>query len=141
MKAKLSDIKNQSMNRLLIISLHIIGWISFISVPFMFFGPNRFSGRPPMPREGMRPPPGMQMPQPSEFDMHTMRLHSILFNVLLIGFFYLNMYVLIPKVLSRKSWVHYLISIVVCFIAIGLASELINHILASYSFRPRPFYF
>jgi hypothetical protein len=55
MKAKLLDIKNQSVNRLLIISLHIIGWITFISVPFMFFGPGRFSARPPMPRDGMRP--------------------------------------------------------------------------------------
>jgi LytS/YehU family sensor histidine kinase len=83
----------------------------------------------------------MDLPQPSEIDVNTIRLHSVLFNVLLIGFFYLNMYVLIPKVLTKKSWVHYLLSIILCFVVIALASELINNILASQSFRPRPLYF
>ena len=144
MKAGLIDIKNQTVNRLLIVSLHVIGWITFISLPFMFFGPGRMTGRPPMHNEGMRPTPpreGMNMPQPSEFDINTIRLHSVLFNALLIGFFYLNMYVLIPKVLTKKSWIHYLLSIIVCYVVIALASEVINYILASYALRPRPFYF
>ena len=144
MKASLIDIKNQTVNRLLIISLHVIGWVTFVSLPFMFSGPGRLTGRGPMRDEGMRPPrprEGMDMPQPSDFDINSIRLHSILFNILLIGFFYLNMYVLIPKVLTKKSWVHYLLSIIICFVIIALASELINYILASYAFRPRPFYF
>ena len=143
MKANLTDNKNQTVNRLLIISLHVIGWITFISVPFMFFGPSRMGGRGPMPPDAFRPPQGdrIDMSPPPEFDINTMRMHSILFNVLLIGFFYLNMYVLIPGVLTKKSWVHYLGYIILCFIAIALASEVINYVLASYSFRPRPLYF
>jgi len=142
MRASFIDLKNQTVNRLLIVSLHFIGWVTFISLPFMFFGP-RPGGRTPMRHGGFRPPPNgdMQMPQPSEFDLNNMRLHSILFNVLLIGFFYLNMYVLIPRVLTKKSWLYYLVSIVLCFVFVGLASELINQILSSYAFRPRPFYF
>ena len=138
------DIRNQTVNRLLIISLHVIGWITFVSLPFMFFGPGRITARPPLHNEGMRSPgpgEGMGVPQLSELDINTMRLHSLLFNVLLIAFFYLNMYVLIPKVLTKKSWVHYLISILVCFVVIALASELINNLLASNAFRPRPIYF
>ena len=139
MKAAILEIKKQTVNRLLIISLHIIGWISFISLPFMFFGP-RLGSRTPLQHDGFGSPPNGQMPPP-EFDLNAMRLHSILFNVLLIGFFYLNMYLLIPKVLTKKSWLHYLASIVICFVFVALASELINHILLSYAYRPRPFYF
>ena len=142
MKAMLIDIKNQTLNRILIVSLHIVGWVTFISLPFMFLGPGR--GRPGESPGTFRPPPprDMNMPQPSEFDFYTMRLHSVLFNVLLIGFFYLNMYVLIPRVLTRKSWLHYLGSIVACFVFIALASELINYLLSAYAFHPgRPFYF
>lgn len=138
MKASLIDFKNQPVNRLLIVFLHTIGWVTFISVPFMLVGP-RMGGRP----EGMRLPPtgDVPMPQPTEFDISTMRLHSILFNILLIGFFYLNMYVLIPRVLTKKSWIHYLASIALCFVLIALASEVINQVLTSFSLRPRPFYF
>lgn len=140
MKATYIDLKNQTVNRLLIISLHIIGWVTFISLPFMFFGP-RPGSRTSMRHDELRPPPDGQMPQPPEFDLTSMRLHSILFNMLLIGFFYLNMHVLIPRVLTKKSWLHYLASIVLCFVFVALASELINHILWSYAYRPRPFYF
>jgi two-component system LytT family sensor kinase len=141
MKATFIDLKNQTVNRLLIVTLHIIGWVTFISLPFMFFGP-RPGGRTPMRHEGFRPPNGeMQMPQPPDFDLTSMRLHSILFNVLLIGFFYLNIHVLVPKVLTRKSWLHYMSSIVLCFVFVALASEVINQILSSYAYRPRPFYF
>ncbi|HEX6890459.1 MAG TPA: histidine kinase [Chryseolinea sp.] len=131
------------MNRLLIIALHIIGWVTFVSVPFMFFGPSPIGPRS-MHRDGLRPPPpgeGMDIPQPTDFDINTMRLHSILFNVVLIGFFYLNMYVLIPKVLTKKSWVHYLVYVVLSFVIFAIASEVINYILSAYAFRPRPFYF
>ena len=137
MKATILEIKNQTVNRLLIISLNVIGWVTFISLPFMFFGP-RPGSRTPMRHDGFGPPNGQM---PPEFDLNTMRLHSILFNVLLIGFFYLNTYVLIPRVLTKKSWLYYLASIVVCFVFVALVSELINHILWSYAYRPRPFYF
>jgi two-component system LytT family sensor kinase len=141
MKASFLEFKNHTINRFLIVLLHILGWITFISLPFMFFGPGP-GGRPPMRHDGFRPPnPGMQMPQPAEFDLTTIRLHSILFNVLLIVFFYLNMYVLIPRVLTKKSWLYYLASVVVCFVVVALASEAINHLLSSYAYRPRPFYF
>ena len=131
MKATLNDVKNQTVNRLLIVLLHIVGWVTFISLPFMFFGA-RPGGRR-IGHDEFRPPPNpeMHMPQPSEFDLTSMRLHSILFNVLLIAFFYVNMYVLIPKVLTKRSWLYYLACIVLCFVTVALVSEVINHILLS----------
>ena len=36
---------------------------------------------------------------------------------------------------------YYLVSIVVCFVFVALVSELINHMLWSYAYRPRPYYF
>ncbi|MBA4058500.1 MAG: histidine kinase, partial [Marivirga sp.] len=127
----------------LIVSLHVVGWVTFISLPFMFFGPrNRISG--PGRPENFRPPPGADgnVGQPGDFDLNAMRINSILFNILLIAFFYINMYVLIPKVLTKKTWVHYAGYVVLCFIIVVVAGELINTLLSSMSLRPaRPFYF
>lgn len=139
------SLKNQAVNRVMIVLLHVIGWVTFISLPFMFFGPRmtrRVKG--PSPPDNFRLPPGdeLNVPPTNDIDIGTLRLHSIFFNILLIAFFYINMYVLIPRVLTKKSWVHYLGSILLCFGVVLLASELINQLLSSTGFRPgRPFYF
>lgn len=144
MKSTVINLKNQAVNRFLIVLLHIVGWVTFISLPFMFLE-SRMAGRVSRsPRfENFRPPPGeLNMPPGGTLDINTLRIHSILFNVLLIAFFYLNMYVLIPRILTKKSWLYYLGSVLLCFGCVVLISELINQILSSVAFRPgRPFYF
>lgn len=144
MKEKVINFKNQTLNRLLIVFLHIVGWVTFISLPFMFFGPTRNRVPGGAPPQNFRPPSdgGGNMAQPGDFDLNAMRIHSILFNLLLIAFFYINMYVLIPRVLTKKNWVHYAGYVILCFVVIVAASELINILLSSLTMRPaRPFYF
>jgi two-component system LytT family sensor kinase len=135
------NVKNQVFNRLLIVSLHVVGWVTFVLLPFLFMGTPR-GNRLRHPERIRYHTPGVGGPLPGEFDMHSMRVHTLVFNVFLVAFFYLNMYVLIPRVLTRKSWVHYMISIVLCFFVVVMASELMNDFLLGNAFRPgRPFYF
>ena len=35
------NVKNQVLNRLLIISLHVVGWFTFVLLPFLFMGAPR----------------------------------------------------------------------------------------------------
>lgn len=71
-----------------------------------------------------------------------MQWHSVIFNVVLVGFFYVNMYILIPRVLARKNWTFYAGSIVLCFIAVLLFDQLIGRVLVNDGFRPgRPIHF
>jgi len=128
-------------NRLLIIALHVGGWVTFVLLPFLFTGAPRGTYRMRH-SDQFRHTPGLVTPSPGEFDIHSIRLHTFVFNMFLVAFFYVNMYVLIPKVLTRKSWVQYLVSIVLCFVVVIMASELVNDFLLGNSFRPgRPFYF
>lgn len=143
-EAKVVNLKNQAINKFLIVSLHIIGWVTFISLPFMFFGPTRNRIPEDDRLENFQPPPGADgnIGQSNDLDLSAMRIHSILFNILLISFFYINMYVLIPRVLTKKSWIHYLGYVLLCFAVILVASEIINVLMSSMSIRPaRPFYF
>ncbi|MBL0740243.1 sensor histidine kinase [Chryseolinea lacunae] len=134
--------KPQVLNRLLIASLHVVGWVTFILLPFLFMGAPRNANRLRHSEHFRARHMDMPPPQPGEFDLHSMRVHSLVFNVFLVAFFYLNMYVLIPKVLTRKSWKHYLLSIVLSFVVVVVASEVVNDLLLSGTFRPgRPFYF
>ena len=80
--------------------------------------------------------------QPGDVDMDSLRLQSLLFAVALAIFFYLNMYVLVPRILSKKSWKIYLLTVLLGFGFVAGTSELINHFTFTDHFRPgRPFYF
>ena len=119
------SLQNNMQRRLLIASLHVIGWVTFLSLPFLFFEPPRF--RKLMPGMGpgdMKLHRGEYLPHASDFDVTSMRWHFILGTIPLMIFFYLNMYVLIPRVLSKKSWVHYLFAVVTGFGIVVLTNEL-----------------
>lgn len=167
MKQSAVSVWSQKANRWLVVVLHIVAAATFIISPLLFFGP-RDEGRrvPPFPRDNseMRRPPddrkGERMPgEPREEwrrreqrsaeagqtwrqDMHLMQRHSVLFNAVLIGFFYLNMYALVPHVLARKHWLYYAGAIVACFILVLALNRLIDYALIKDDFRPgRPIYF
>lgn len=117
----------------------------------MFFGPRNDERRmPPPPNESrfQRPHDDRPRDERGEFgemrrqDFTTMQRHSVLFNVVLIGFFYVNMYLLVPRVLTRKNWLAYAGAIVVCFLVVLALNQLIDYALIRDGFRPgRPVYF
>lgn len=128
------NLKNQTVNRAFAALLHLVGWATFILLPLFFFSPGR------------RPPPG-RMPHPPDFDntsfeLNSMWIQSVFFNLLLIAFFYVNMYILIPKVFTRKTLVRYVGAVLLCFIFVAIGSELLNQLSIRMEFgRPRPFIF
>ncbi|MEJ1238599.1 histidine kinase [Chryseolinea sp. T2] len=133
--------------------LHVVAAVTFIVLPLMFFGPRNDERRMPPPpnsergfrhpREGHefpdnRPQPGQMRHQ----DIKAMQWHSILFNVVLIAFFYLNMYVLVPRILTKKNWLYYAGVILLCFLVLFALNRLIDYALIRDGFRPgRPGYF
>lgn len=128
------NFKNQTVNRSFTILLHVVGWATFILLPLLFFStPRRPRGMPrPHPEEFRNP----------EFDIHSMWIYSIFFNLLLIAFFYLNIHVLIPQIFSKKTLLKYVGAILLCFAAVALGSEMINQLFYRMDFgRPRPFVF
>lgn len=75
-------------------------------------------------------------------DLRIIQRHAILFNVVLIGLFYLNTYILIPRVLARKHWLHYVGAITLCLAVVLVLSHLIDYLLTGGSPHPgRPTYF
>ena len=91
------------------ISLHLIGWIIFLSIPhfiFGFLGPGHHmhpQGDMPHP-----PPPAHRGIEPSIF----------VFNSLLIAFYYANSYILIPYILGRRKRFWYSALIIVLMVLI-----------------------
>ncbi len=144
MKANAINPKTQTVNRVLVVTLHVIAAGIFIILPLMFVGP-RSTDRPgPRRTETFRLPPDSDVrgPQINDLDFRSMRLHSVLFNVILIGFFYVNMYMLVPRVLTRKSWIYYAGSVLLCFGVMLMLNELVAYAFFSGGFRPgRPIYF
>lgn len=84
--------------------IHLAIWAGLLSIPFLL--------RPDLPARPM--PPGLHMTEPAPYSRELLFLVQ---NVLLIGFFYLNYAVLIPRVLTvqRRRWV-YFTSILLCFL-------------------------
>ncbi len=77
----------------LIIILHIAAWLCFFLLPIVFL----YTGR------------DAQSPL-----SQTMQLMIFCLNLYLVGFYYLNAQVLIPKLLAQKRWLWYALAIVLC---------------------------
>lgn len=146
------SVGSQRTNRWLVVMLHLVAVITFIVLPLLFFGPRNDERRMPPPRgeRGLRRAPNSielqnernQPGQMRNLDITTMQRHSVLFNVVLIAFFYLNMYVLVPRILTKKSWWYYAGLIVLCFVAVFALNRLIDYALVRDGFRPgRPGFF
>src|SRR5688572_15680398 len=112
-------------NKILVVVLHACGWALLFTLPFRFL---TRSMPPERKRETLErfPPPDQQFSNPVPFDPTMIRAESLLSNGLLFIFFYLNMFILVPKVLTRKGWPPY-----VLLIGLSLAIYLVT----SYFFR------
>lgn len=93
-------------SKALIIVLHIAGCLLFVFSPF-FLSPsqNRFPGQ------------------------EAMHLRMVLDNVLLSLFFYLNLFVLLPKVLTTYGWPKYIVAVIAGFIVFGFLTYLVHDIM------------
>jgi two-component system, LytTR family, sensor kinase len=126
------NLRNLTVSRSFTIVLHLAGWIMFILLPLLFFSPPRSHERFPRPENV----------GDNGFDIHSMWIQSIFFNLLFIMFFYFNMYVLIPKVFTRNTLAKYVVAVLISFAVVALASELINQVfLMMHIGRPRPLVF
>lgn len=142
------SVGSQQTNRWLVILLHVVAAGTFIVLPLMFFGPRNDERRMPPPTTGneraFRTPPAErgEAGQMRRQDFSIMQRHSILFNVVLIAFFYVNMYVLVPRILTQKNWLYYAGAIALCFMVVLGLNRLIDYMLIDDDFRPgRPVYF
>ncbi|NVN94544.1 MAG: sensor histidine kinase [Bacteroidetes bacterium] len=88
------------------IFIHITAWFCFISLPF-YFSPK---------------PPDNFHQTPNDY----FYLSYLFTNFLLIGFYYLNSELLIPKLLARRKILYYLLSIVALFFIIVVLPEFIK---------------
>ncbi len=137
-----ADLKGQVVNRFMVIALHVIATGTFIFIPWMLFGPGLPGGNAASTGNFGDPPPGEGMTEMNITDIQTMRLQSVVFNIVLICFFYVNMYVLVPQVLTKKSWIYYAAAIVMCFVIMLGLNEAIEHFMTIDGYRPgRPVYF
>lgn len=155
--------EGQRTNRWLVMLLHVVAAVTFIVLPLMFFGPRNDDRRmPPPPNydQRFRPPrngppeirpnddpgdmegPNVESGQMQRQDFRAMQRRSVMFNVVLIGFFYLNMYALVPRILTRKNWLYYAGAILLCFVVVAGLDRLIDYVMIADGFRPgRPIYF
>ena len=88
--------------------LHACGWALLFTLPFRFLSRGTF---PPERRtETLErfPLSDERFGNPIPFDPTMIRIESLLSNGILFIFFYLNMFILVPKILTRKGWAPYI---------------------------------
>jgi two-component system, LytTR family, sensor kinase len=113
-------------NKIPVVILHACGWALLFTLPFRFLSRGAIS--PERRRETLErlPSPGERFNNPIPFDPSMIRIESLLSNGLLFIFFYLNMFILVPNVLTRKGWAQYVLLVGLC---------LAIYLVASYFFR------
>ena len=99
-----SRIKKFFSNQIVIVFGHILAWafVLFLPIIMPWRKPPPMLNRPPMPQSGNIPL------NESFFLMH------LVTNIPLVVFFYLNYYVLIPKILYRRAMIWYIFSLLGC---------------------------
>ena len=110
-------------NKILVIILHGCGWALLFTVPFHFL--SRGHGPSERGLEKLSAPDVAFIP-PVPFDPTMIRLESLISNGLLFIFFYLNMLVLVPNILTKKGWAPYVSLIGLC---------LLTYLISSYFLR------
>ncbi|MCW3120303.1 MAG: hypothetical protein JWM28_4385 [Chitinophagaceae bacterium] len=83
--------------------LHAAAWILLFSLPFL-----------------LRRSDGNDKPGPAKEEVSALyaAINYVLGNLIWIGFFYLNAYLIVPRFIYRNKYWQYIISITVCFIVI-----------------------
>jgi len=100
------NFKNIYRNRLFIIGLHIVAWTCFLLLPFFIYR--------------------LRILHPWFFT------REIIDNLFLIGVFYLNIYVLIPRFFTLKKIVYYFACVLLVLIFITLQQAVMDHLFMRY---------
>ena len=101
--------------RIVQVIIHLAAWVCFLLVPFVFF------------------------PRPKDFSFFSERYLSAFFisnTLLLIAFYYINTYLIIPKLLEHKKFVSYTLIILAFLIFYGCFPRLYHYFFGS--FQPQP---
>lgn len=115
---KLSAIGN---SRWLAIMLHVAGWTLFLTLPYLL----RSSGVNAPRRPRLMPPP--------ESDINPfgrMSYEPLLFNVLMIPLFYLNVSYLVPRFLLKRKYLQFLLIQVAIMVILHFAGNFVRSIMA-----------
>jgi two-component system LytT family sensor kinase len=111
-----------------IILLHVVVWVLLFSLPYLLRPPSN-PNEPPHPE-----------PQNPTVSFIIYRISDLM----LIGFFYLNSLLLIPRLLYKKKYAFYTFSIIVCFVSYVLFYWLLTvsftHVDESFKFRKHLFF-
>jgi two-component system LytT family sensor kinase len=111
---KIGMISKAIANKALVIVLHVCGWALLFMLPFRFL-----SRGPLFVRDRVLSSPQFReekLIQAVPLDPSWIKAETILTNSLLAVFFYTNMFVLVPKVLSKRGWAPYGILVSVVFV-------------------------
>jgi sensor histidine kinase YesM len=128
------------LNKSIVGLVHVAGWAAFLIYPF--FNTPRFGPRGPGFGQGGQPP-NIPMPGPAELDivsLNNLRIPALVYNILILGFFYFNIYFLIPKLLIKKGWKLYALAVVAGFLSIYATHTVIRE-LAGFSWHRQPLSF
>jgi hypothetical protein len=110
----------------------VLGWALLFMMPFRFLTHQQRPNH--LPGEDAR-----RMAEAIRFDPMLFRIESGITNVLLAIFFYTNMFVLIPRVLSKKGKVPYFLVVLLSFILYILIGYLVKLQLMPAGISDRPF--
>lgn len=102
-------------NKVLVVVLHVCGWALLFMLPFRFLSRSHLIMRERA-LTSSHHFESDQMIQMLPLDPTWIRAETILTNSLLAIFFYTNMFVLVPKILSKRGWTPYLILISIVFV-------------------------
>jgi two-component system LytT family sensor kinase len=133
-------VKKGVVNKILIVALHVFGWALLFMMPFRFLrSGSKFIGQgmhgPPPPDGG----PANQMINSVPFDPMWFRIEAFVVNGLLAIFFYLNMFVLVPRILSKRGWWPYIFIVILAFSIYILGGYVIRLVLIPHDEMGRPF--
>src|SRR5258708_22825906 len=95
--------------------IHLAAWVCFLLLPFVFF------------------------PMPKDFSFFSERYLSAFFisnTLLLIAFYYINTYLIIPKLLEHKKFVSYILIILAFLIFYGCFPRLYHYFFGSLQSQP-----
>lgn len=103
--------KKSIANKILEVALHVCGWALLISLTFGFLSRAMRNGKGPPPPEHGPGDPFHNMP----IDASWIRTETLITHGLLVIFFYTNLFVLVPRVLTRKGWKPYVLLVLISF--------------------------
>ena len=106
-------------NKVLVVVLHVCGWALLFMLPFRYLSRSHLFIRDRVLSQ-------QHLREAFPLDPARIKAETILTNSLLAIFFYTNMFVLVPKILSKKGWAPYSILVSVVFVL---------YLVAGYLFR------